>query len=265
MNAGKLHLKWEDFAEEIRASYKILRKSPDFSDVTLVCEDGIEVETHKIILSACSYVFANILQSNKHPNTLFFMRGFSYDTISNILDFMYYGEVNIEVEQLKAFLSAAEDLKLNGISSINEPEEKLLLRDPIEISETQYDETLVNEDFRVLSKKTDGHNANEKLNKIQDILLHEYDKTGQPKGNAESIKLETKTDFDNLDLEIKTFVSKIDGILTCNVCGKQVNHRPHINDHVESKHMNLSIPCSKCGHISRSRGSLRKHCATYCK
>ena len=266
MNAeGRLRLKWEDFTEEIRASYTTLRKSPDFSDVTLVCENGVEVEAHKIILSACSSVFANILQSNKHPHTLFFMRGFSYYTISNILDFMYYGKVNVAVEQLKGFLAAAEDLKLKGISSITEPEEKLVLRDPIEISETQYDENLVNEDFRVISKKTDGHNTNKKPNNIQDILFHEFDKTGEPKGKSGCIKLETKTDFDNLDLEIKTFVSKINGILTCQVCGKQVNHRAHITDHVESKHMDLSIPCSKCGHISRSRGSLRKHCAMYCK
>ena len=96
-------------------------------------------------------------------------------------------------------------------------------------------------------------------------ILEFYQRISQPKGNSGSIKLETKTDFDNLDLEIKTFVSKINGILTCKVCRKQVNHRPHLNGHVESKHMNLSIPCSKCGHISRSRGSLRKHCATYCK
>ena len=98
MNAGRLRLKWEDFTEEIRASYTTLRNSPEFSDVTLVCEAGSKIEANKMILAALSSVFASILQSNKYPHTLFFLRGFSYDTIYNILDFMYYGEVNIEVE-----------------------------------------------------------------------------------------------------------------------------------------------------------------------
>ena len=58
-----------------------------------------------------------------------------------------------------------------------------------------------------------------------------------------SIKVQTKRGFEDLDLEIKAFITRINGILTCQACGKQsgsINHRGHISTHIESKHMDLS-------------------------
>jgi hypothetical protein len=52
MNTGKLLLKWEDFTEDIRASFHTLRNVHDFTDVTLACEDGVQIEAHKCILAA---------------------------------------------------------------------------------------------------------------------------------------------------------------------------------------------------------------------
>ena len=73
--------------------------------------------------------------------------------------------------------------------------------------------------------------------------------------------------FERLDLEIKPLISRINGVWTCQVCGKQsgANHRGHISSHVESRHMDISLYCTKFGHISKSRDALRMHCTKYCK
>ena len=46
----KLCLRWNEFQDNISKTFGNLRRDTDFSDVTLVCEDGHQVEAHKVIL-----------------------------------------------------------------------------------------------------------------------------------------------------------------------------------------------------------------------
>ena len=50
----KLCLQWNDFKENIISSVGNLKEDKDFTDVTLACEDGRQIEAHKIILSGSS-------------------------------------------------------------------------------------------------------------------------------------------------------------------------------------------------------------------
>ena len=49
-NSEKLCLKWNDFQENTISSFEVLRNDQEFADVTLACEDGTQVEAHKVIL-----------------------------------------------------------------------------------------------------------------------------------------------------------------------------------------------------------------------
>ena len=42
----KLFLQWNDFHDNIRTSFKELREDKDFTDVTLACEDGQQIDSH---------------------------------------------------------------------------------------------------------------------------------------------------------------------------------------------------------------------------
>ena len=55
----KLCLKWNDFQENVNQAFSSLREDKDLSDVTLACEDGQQVEAHKVILAASSPFFQN--------------------------------------------------------------------------------------------------------------------------------------------------------------------------------------------------------------
>merc|ERR1719430_1456679 len=93
-------------------------------------EDGQQVEAHKVILSASSPFFEKILQRNKHPHPLIYLRGFHSQDLLAILDFLYFGEANVYQENLDSFLAIAEELKLKGLtgqtsSDLVEEEEKL--------------------------------------------------------------------------------------------------------------------------------------------
>ena len=67
-------LKWNDFQENLNTAVRDLQKDIDFMDLTLVCEDGNQVEARKVILAASSPFFRNLLTRNKHVHTLIYTR-----------------------------------------------------------------------------------------------------------------------------------------------------------------------------------------------
>ena len=56
----KLCLQWNEFQDNIKSAFGNLRKDNDFTDVTLACEDGQQVEAHKVILAASSPFFQKL-------------------------------------------------------------------------------------------------------------------------------------------------------------------------------------------------------------
>ena len=114
-NGEKLCLQWNDFQENVSSAFGDLRKDKEFTDVTLVCEDGQQVEAHKVVLVASSPFFLNILKRNKHPHPLIYMRGVRPENLMTMVDFFYHGEANIYQENLDSFLVLAEELQLKGL------------------------------------------------------------------------------------------------------------------------------------------------------
>eukprot|EP00092_Neocalanus_flemingeri_P031871 GFUD01034621.1.p1 GENE.GFUD01034621.1~~GFUD01034621.1.p1 ORF type:complete len:315 (+),score=75.00 GFUD01034621.1:240-1184(+) len=116
METENFSLRWNDFEENISSGLKDLRNSNHFFDVTLLSDNG-QVGAHKLILSACSSFFREILVSNPHQHPLIYLKGVSKEEIINLLNFMYCGEVNVAQDELSSFLAAAEDLKVKGLTN----------------------------------------------------------------------------------------------------------------------------------------------------
>ena len=88
-------MQWNDFQDNIKIAFGNLRDDTDFSDVTLACEDGQQVEAHKVILAASSPFFKKLLGRNKHPHPFIYMRGVKSEDLLAIVDFLYRGEANV--------------------------------------------------------------------------------------------------------------------------------------------------------------------------
>ena len=56
----KLCLQWSDFQENIKSAIGNLREDKDLQDVTLVSEDGQQVEAHKVVLASSSPFFQKL-------------------------------------------------------------------------------------------------------------------------------------------------------------------------------------------------------------
>ena len=122
--AEKICLQWNDFQDDIKSLFWKRREDKDFTDVTLACEDGQQVEAHKVILASSSPFFQNLLKKNKHPHPLIYMKGIKHEILLAVVDFLYLGEANVFQESLDSFLEIAEELKLKGLMGQKEDAEK---------------------------------------------------------------------------------------------------------------------------------------------
>ena len=118
MSTEKFCLRWNDFEANISVAFKEIREEKDFFDVTLACDDS-QIQAHKVILSACSPFFRNVLRRNPHQHPLLYLKGVKYQDLVSVLNFMYNGEVNVAQEELNTFLSVAEDLRVKGLTQNN--------------------------------------------------------------------------------------------------------------------------------------------------
>ena len=245
--AEKLCLQWNDFKENIISSFGSLRGDRDFTDVTLACEDGEQVEAHKMILAASSPVFQNILKRNTHTHPLIYMRGVRSEDLFAILDFLYRGETYVYQENLDSFLILAEELQLKGhMGKTNERREV----------QTQASELPV-------QKQSEPRIA--PISSSSSVRSDED-------SPAERVALENHNNMQKLDDQISSMMTKTGNknfrrslLYACNTCGKEDTHS-HMRGHIEANHLDgISIPCNFCDKIFRSRYSKAVHTQSFHK
>ena len=111
----KLCLQWNEFQDNLSSAFTALRDDRVFTDVTLACEDGQQVEVHKVVLISSSPFFLNLLKRNKHPHPLVYMRDLTHEDLVSLVDFLYLGEANVFQANLDSFLAMADELQLKGL------------------------------------------------------------------------------------------------------------------------------------------------------
>ena len=116
----EIFLSWNNFNETTVSTFKYLGTSKDFSDVTLACGDGQQVESHKVVLSSASPVFRNILINSSQTHPYIYMKEVDKKELDLLLQFMYFGEVMVEKDRLEKFLECATELKIAGLATNGE-------------------------------------------------------------------------------------------------------------------------------------------------
>ena len=116
-----IHLKhdvtWETYDEDMREALHRMMIENVLTDVTLVSDDQIKIQAHKIILNASSPVFQTFISSFEDlPRAVIYLKGVKYEEMRHVLDFIYLGEISIEQDKLATFLSLSENLQLKGVN-----------------------------------------------------------------------------------------------------------------------------------------------------
>ena len=257
----KLCLKWNDFNESITSAFGSLRKEPDFSDVTLVCEDTKHIEAHKIILTAASPFFRNILSRKKHTHPLIYMRGVKTEDLVAIMDFLYYGEASIHQENINSFLALSEELQLKGLAKtptqVNSLAGKItqLVKPPSQnyLSGENTQSDLIAENSEAMKNET-----------CLEENAEDFFETSEAFTGSSPV-----VEVSELDEKIKSLMSKSQNKIQekrsmrtasiCTVCGKE-GGATQIKHHIEVNHLEgVSMPCIFCEKTFRTRYALGQH------
>ena len=258
-SSDELCLIWNDYNTNMSLSFKEIRDDHEFCDVTLAVEGNFKIEAHRVILAASSKFFKNLLQDNKHPHPLIYMRGIKEKHLSAIVDFMYHGQAKVHKEDINEFLIVAKELELKGLSGINsfykkeldpsyEPSKKIqiqkpdndILQDCIENQPTY----IKVENYAITEENEDTYYNNEIISSLD--------------------KIPTLTRFEELDAQITPLMEQNDeSNWVCKVCGKiynSKNKRLNMMSHIEAKHIEGVLnPCNQCDKSFMSRKYLATH------
>jgi hypothetical protein len=116
MNQEILSLRWKDFSTHLSSSISDVFTENSFSDVTLVCDDLIQFQSHKFVLSACSPVLKDLLLKNPHSHPLIYLRGIKEQELQSILQFIYLGDARFYEGNRDKFMEAVKDLQLKQLA-----------------------------------------------------------------------------------------------------------------------------------------------------
>ena len=234
----KLCLKWNDFQFNVSKSFSTLRKEQDFNDVTLVSDDGEVLSGHKVVLSASSEFFKRILRKVDHAKPMIYLNGVGFKELSQILDYIYDGEVQLFQDEVDDFISTAQKLKIDGLIGGAETgnEQKFKPEENLE-----YIDEDVEEEVNTQVSNKMGCKAKYERNHEKAVVLADY-----------ATLEETKKVVDDM-------IVKDGDIWVCKTCNKTAKYNTQIRKHVEMHIVGLSFPCLICGKIFRSRSHLSRH------
>ena len=225
----KFCLKRSDFQSNVSKIFSSLRQEEHLFDVILVSDDEQHIAAHKLVLSACSDFFKNVIKKASHSNPMIFLSGFKSCDLIMIMDYIYQGEVQILQSDLDGFLNVAKKLKIDGLNG-----------------------------------KNDEHEGNVYLNDDNQTYHMETSKEYSTGSEVdETVKQESITIRKRLPhtAAVDDLVEQTENGWSCKACGwtsKTMQTSP-IRKHAELHIEGLSFDCLLCDKSFRSRNALNTH------
>lgn len=84
-------VRWNSYKTNLQTAFPKLLTSEHFVDVTLACEKQY-LKCHKIVLSACSVYFEDLLVNNPCQHPIIFMKDVAFWEMKALVEFMYKGK-----------------------------------------------------------------------------------------------------------------------------------------------------------------------------
>lgn len=106
---------WNNHMNHVKKAFDNLLVNSELTDVILYAE-GKKVGAHKMLLSACSSYFRSLFREFPQEHPIIVLKGVSYPVLTDILKFIYNGEVSVDSDVFDNFLQTAEFLQISGLT-----------------------------------------------------------------------------------------------------------------------------------------------------
>ena len=288
MTDSHISVKSSDFLVHVFKAFNDIQSHNLYTDVTLVSEDNIQFQVHKLILSAGSKFFRDILSDKAHPHPMLCLDGVTSKNLDRVIKYLYVGEVSVPQASLQEFLQVSQKFKCYGLNE-KEPMQGGKQDQPDLNSQDIPEQFEQTEEIEILnhSNNEQGPNVNEWMHDVDDIDymddiddIEEIEKVKKmlvpeksdmiPKFNGQApefCRIEGKT-FSNGQLEQilqELYYCSEDGFYSCKHCDYEpTKQKWHILEHTQKHLENFEVDCDRCGKIFESYDTLRVHTKNNC-
>ena len=249
---SKVSFECTNFRNNIATSFSLLRTEDLFGDVTLIGDDQKQFTAHKVVLSACSTFFRNILRNSRgqQANILVCLNDVKSDDINHILDYIYHGQVKVMPTEIDRFLKVANRFELDGLKEyrqedIPKPTETLeSIKCDLDDIESDTEIATSSESESSISENDEINGSTTKTNIRRNMKI-------------EFPEFET---MEELEAIVNEKILEVDGTFYCKICSSYSSKRSHhLKDHVQTHIANLVFPCESCDKTFASVGGFRRH------
>ena len=242
-------------------------------DVTIT-NDKDEFHAHKLILSTMSPILRKILMKNIQQHTVLFLRNTKSILIKAMIDFIYTGRAEIEMDEVRDFVSLGIELQIEGIVKENENNEKE--NESNEKEREDYENE--NEDYENENEYYEKENEDSEKENETDEIENEYDdekvdtidefmESCYPEETVADNNKTVKKEFllSNVEglkeylLQLRNSWSEHNGQFLCEKCGKTSAYKKNIEEHVKKIHLKFKYNCKICLNVNTSIKELRSH------
>ena len=247
-------MNWKDQSDHLERMLHEWRKSDALSDVTLFSDDKQQFKAHKLVLSACSPFFENIISDLKQRASVIYLEGIKDQDVSSILEFMYLGTTKVCQERIENFLSIAKNLEVKGISL----EDTINAAISQEFDMDELNDITTTTDLTFENKSQDISVFLESEQYSLDVLTPiPFDKKESNYFACDQCEFGTKR-RDSLKSHKLAKHDDVGYKYECNMCDFVVTREYSLKVHIKSKHENQKYHCSKCEYQTG-----RKECLVY--
>jgi len=273
-------LNWENHKQVRASSFQFLWKKQDFLDVTIACDDD-QIEAHKVVLSAASKFFHDILKRNPHSHPLLYLRGTTKKDMEAVLEFIYSGTTKVIQEDLGNFMDLAKSLQVNGLcddiiassednyvefptsgemageSKENEPSRKKSLVHKKRRKKSTKEETVIKDIDEIAGLE------NESANYMLDMAINSLNTFLEPEKSEENPEFENNdimnTSIAEYDEKVLELVEKSEIGWKCRQCPYERKASAHVNEHVEMHITGFLLSCNLCDRTFTHKRQIRHH------
>lgn len=111
-------VKWANHSPNVKKRLEEIYTGGKFTDVAIASNNRI-LRAHKVILASCSAYFENIFLMYDMPNMVIAIEEVPFPMLKLVLDFIYKGEIDVDMNDLQNLLKAGVLLKVRGLDVID--------------------------------------------------------------------------------------------------------------------------------------------------